>query len=121
MGPAVRRAHVLDESPRRVRVAVRGLGSFTIEYRLFRRGERTSAAFVDVDSWVISGGGGSWAYEGQGDGTDWTQTNTIELRHPRLLGWMKALLERSLRTSMRTAMSNARSMLESGGAAEPTS
>ena len=42
---------------------VAGLGRMTVVYRLDRRPERTSAAFVDVQSAWITGGGGSWEYE----------------------------------------------------------
>jgi hypothetical protein len=110
--PGISEATLLGESPRRARVEVPRLGRFTVEYQLFRRGDRTSAAFTDVDSAWISGGGGSWRYEAGAGGTDWTQTNTFELRHPRLLGWLSGLFEGNLRSSMRRAMANAKSILE---------
>lgn len=109
----VTEAQVLSESPRRVRIAVRGLGRFTVEYQLFRRPDRTSAAFRDVASSWMSGGGGSWRYEPENDGTRWTQTNTLELKHPRLMRPLAPLIERNLRSSMRTAMAEARRLLES--------
>lgn len=108
----VRDPEILSEEPRRIRVRVPMLGSYTIEYQLFRRGERTSAAFVDVASWLIAGGGGSWRYEPDGVGTRWTQTNTMELKHPRLFGWMVPMLRRNLQQSMRTAMAKASRMME---------
>jgi hypothetical protein len=104
---------VLGDSPRRIRLRVRGLGSFTVEYRLFRPPERTSAAFVDVTSAWITGGGGSWRYETSGQGTVWTQTNTLELKHPRLLRILAPLFERNLRSSMRRSMADAKRILES--------
>ena len=58
----------------------------TVVYRLDRRPERTSAAFVDVESSWISGGGGSWEYEAVDGGTRWQQTNSLELKRPRLEG-----------------------------------
>jgi hypothetical protein len=116
----IQRATILQESPPRVRLAMRSMGDATIEYTLFRRGDRTSAAFVDVESRWISGGGGSWAYEARGDGTDWTQTNTFELRHPRLAPILGPLLERGLRSSMRGAMRTAKAMLEGDSQAGPT-
>ena len=108
---SVTTAEVLSESPRRIRITVRGLGSFTVAYELFRRPERTSAAFVDVDSRWISGGGGSWRYEPHDRGTDWTQTNTLELK----AGWQRLLgrlVEWSLRSTMRRSMAEARRQLE---------
>jgi hypothetical protein len=111
--PAVKRARVLSEDPRRVEITSPGLGTYVLEYRLFRRGDRTSAAFSGVDSWLFSGGGGSWWYEPDGDGTAWTQVNTLELRHPRLTGWLASRIEASLRRSMRSAMARAKAIMES--------
>jgi hypothetical protein len=75
--PTVRSARLLSEDPRRVQVVMEGIGPLVIEYKLFRRGERTSAAFNDVKARLISGGGGSWSYEGRDAGTDWTQTKLM--------------------------------------------
>ena len=111
--PAVVKARVLSENPRRVAIVSPGLGSYTLEYKLFRRGDRTSAAFEDVEAWLFSGGGGSWRYEPDGSGTRWTQVNTLELRHPRLTGWLAGMIERNVRSSMRKGMTRATSIMES--------
>ena len=110
--PAIRAATVLSEEPRRVRLTSPGLGTYVLEYRLFRRGDRTSAAFAGVGTWLFSGGGGSWRYEADGAGTRWTQVNTLELRHPRLTGWLATLIERNVRSSMRTGMARAKAIME---------
>lgn len=110
--PSVTEATLLSDEPRAVRVTVKGVGRFTVEYRLFRRGDRTSAAFVDVDSAWIARGGGSWRYEPTATGTAWTQTNTFELKRPRLLWWLAPFVRRSLRSSMRDAMRRAKTIME---------
>lgn len=109
--PSVTDAQVVCESPRRIRIAVRGLGRFTVSYQLFRRGQRTSAALVDVASPWISGGGGSWRYEPRDGGTDWTQTNTLELKRPWLV-LIAPLMQASLRSTMRRSMAEAKRQLE---------
>ena len=109
----VRAAEVLSDEPRRVRVNVRGIGPMLLEYRLFRRPERTSAAFVDLENAFFSGGGGSWSYAPSGRGTDWTETNTLELRRPRLLGWLARVVEWNLRNGTRRAMARAKAIMES--------
>ena len=109
----VAHAEVLTEEPRRVRITARGLGTFTLEYRLYRRGDRTSAAFIDLSNAFFAGGGGSWRYEARDGGTDWTETNTLELRRPRLLGWLAPIVEWNLRAGTRRAMARARSIMES--------
>ena len=112
--PAVGEATYLSKDPVRARVKLPRVGTVTVEYRLYRRGDRTTAAFTDVDSWLVSGGGGSWSYAAAGQGTDWSQTNTVELRHSTLTGWMAPLLERTIRSGMRTGMRRAKAMLEGG-------
>ena len=111
--PAIRRAKVLSEEPRRVEITSPGLGTYILEYKLFRRGDRTSASFEGVGAWLFSGGGGSWSYEAEAGGTRWTQVNTVELRHPRLTGWLAGAIEGNVRRSMRTAMRRAKTIIES--------
>src|SRR5690606_1196487 len=112
--PAITEAEVVSEEPRRVVVRAKGVGRYTIEYRLFRRGDRTSAAFTDVSSTWLSGGGGSWRYEARDGGTDWTQTNTLELKYPLLSRLFAPFVERQLRASMREAMASAKAIMEGG-------
>ncbi|HUG46790.1 MAG TPA: hypothetical protein VMP67_00075 [Candidatus Limnocylindria bacterium] len=95
---------------------MRGIGPLVIEYKLYRRGERTSAAFRDVEWSLISGGGGSWSYTAREGGTDWSQTATLEFRK-RLVGWLMApLLRRNMHTLMRKAMAEAKRIMESSPA-----
>jgi hypothetical protein len=108
-------ASVSGSSPRSARVRIPGLGSMTVVYKLDRRPDRTSAAFTDVDSAWVSGGGGSWEYMPEAGGTRWRQTNSLELKRP-ILGWLLApLLERSLRRSTRISMAEAKRRLEASG------
>ena len=108
----VERVEILGTDPRTVRVRMAGLGDATVVYRLDRRPERTSAAFIDVASRWVSGGGGSWQYEDADGGTRWQQTNTLELRD----GWLPRLLAPVIRSglqrSMRRAMAEAKRRLE---------
>ena len=84
----------------------------TVVYKLDRRPERTSAAFVDVESAWVSGGGGSWEYEAADGGTRWQQTNSLELKRPGLALLLAPLLERGLRRSTKRAMAEAKRRLE---------
>jgi hypothetical protein len=107
-------ATVLSDAPRTIRVRIPGLGRLTVVYRLDRRPERTSAAFVDVDSRWISGGGGSWQYEPAESGTRWQQTNALETRPTWYVRLMAPLIERNLRSSTRRSMAEAKRRLEAG-------
>ena len=111
--PTVKSARVLSEDPRRVQVDMEGIGPLVIEYKLFRRGERTSAAFNDVNSRLISGGGGSWTYEARDGGTDWTETSTLEFRNGMVGRLFAPILRRNMATLTRKAMDNAKTIMES--------
>jgi hypothetical protein len=96
-------------------MVLEGMGEVTLRYQLFRRGERTSAAFEVPTSRVFLGGGGSWSYAARDGGTDWTETTTLELK-ASLLGRLTALLIRlTLGANVRKAMARAKAMMESGG------
>ena len=56
---SVTAARVVNDEPRRVEMTMRGIGPFVLEYKLFRRGGRTSAAYNGTRSRLFSGGGGS--------------------------------------------------------------
>jgi hypothetical protein len=55
--PSFRSVELVSVDPRRIRGDQDGLGRVTIEYKLFRRPERTSAAFLEIHSRWFSGGG----------------------------------------------------------------
>ncbi|MSR47468.1 MAG: hypothetical protein EXS13_10485 [Planctomycetes bacterium] len=64
---------------------------------------------------LVIGGGGSWNYEPAGDGTQWTQSNTLILK-PGLLGRLATPIVRwMLRSSTRAAMRKAKELMESAG------
>ena len=107
-------ATIVGAEPREARVRIAGLGSMTVRYQLDRRPERTSAAFVDVDSSWITGGGGSWQYDPENGGTRWQQTNSLELKRPRLTRFLAPMIERNLRQSTRRSMAEAKRRLEGG-------
>ena len=111
---AIAVATPLGTEPRSARVTIPHLGSMTVVYKLDRRPVRTSAAFVDVDSRWITGGGGSWEYEAVEGGTRWQQTNTLELKP----GWLSRIfasrIERSLRMATQRSMAEAKRRLEGG-------
>ena len=61
---------------------------------------------------MICGGGGSWQYEPVDGGTQWQQTNTLELKPPCLMRLLGPWIERSLRDSNRASMAAAKERLE---------
>jgi hypothetical protein len=115
----VKSAQVVSEEPRVVQMVLQGMGEVTLRYQLYRRGERTSAAFEVPASRVFLGGGGSWSYVARDRGTDWTDTSTLELR-ASLLGRLTALLIRAtLGANVRKAMNKAKELMEAEAPAAP--
>ena len=106
-------SEILSEEPRRIRSTIKGIGSVVVEYKLFRRPERTSAAFIEVNSRVVTGGGGSWSYAASEGGTDWTQNNTLELKPGALSRLLGPIVRRSIASSMRKSMATAQAIMES--------
>ena len=114
----VKSAKILSEEPRRVQVVMEGIGPLVIEYKLFRRGDRTSAAFSDVGSRLIAAGGGSWSYEGREGGTDWTETSTLEFRSNVVGRLFAPILRRNMTTLTVKAMEKAKKIMESSTSTE---
>lgn len=117
--PTVKSARVLDEEPRRAEEVLEGIGAVVMEYKLFRRGERTTAAFTSDKSRLIAGGGGSWTYEARDGGTDWTQTSTLEFRNGLVGRLFAPFLRRNMATLTRKAMDKAKAIMESAAPAAP--
>ena len=105
----------IGTDPRSARVTIPNLGSMTVVYKLDRRPLRTSAAFEDVESRWITGGGGSWEYESVQGGTRWQQTNSLELKPGWLTRIFASRIEGSLRKATQRSMAEAKRRLEGGG------
>lgn len=117
---AILEAVVVSRDPvPRVRIAAAGGLKAIFQYKEFLRPVRTSLALEDVQSAVVSGGGGSWSYESVVGGTRWTQTNTIVLKP----GWWRRALAPLMRITMRAAtrkaMANAKRALEASATKHP--
>ncbi len=112
---SVKSAKVLSEDPRRVELEMGGIGPFVLEYKLFRRGGRTSAAFREMGSPLFSGGGGSWSYEPVDGGTDWTQTSTLEFKNSLVGRLFAPALRWNMNRLTKQAMGRAKEIMESSG------
>jgi uncharacterized protein YndB with AHSA1/START domain len=110
--PAIVAAEVLPGEERVVRVRAQGGGSFLVRYKLNDRPNRTSLSMTDSTSRLVTGGGGSWAYEAKEGGTVFTQQNTLAVGS-RLLAWFFGWMVRwQLRRLTRQALSNAKRIIE---------
>jgi hypothetical protein len=85
---------------------------FRLRYKVSARPTKTSLVMTDVGSLLFSGGSGSWVYEPHGNGTRWTQHNTLTFRSS-LVGWLLGSLVRwqLLRICVR-AMRKAKGIIE---------
>ncbi len=86
---SILKAKVVQIKPVRiVDIKARGRLSTKLVYKLEDKPNKTSLAMTETRSVLIKGGGGSWKYEPKGQGTLWTQTNTLILKD----GFFYALL-----------------------------
>ena len=104
---------VLQTKPfKRVRLKTKGGVETTLEYKLCRKPEKTSLRMINTKSLLIAGGGGSWTYRDVGGHTEWTQINTLVLRHSSLyllFGW---IIRRQLIQSTMESMQRAGTLIE---------
>ena len=83
------------------------------EYKVFDRPNKTTLQMTDVASYIIEGGGGSWTYERQPDGTTlWKQSNTLVLRNTPFAKLLRPAVHYFLRRNTRLAMYNAKKIIE---------
>ena len=61
---------------------------------------------------IFSGGGGSWDYAARPDGTDWTQTSTVEFKNALLGRLLAPMVRWNMRRSSLRAMHRARDLME---------
>ena len=113
--PAIRAAEVLPGEERVVRVEGAG-ASFMVRYKLSDRPVRTSLAMTDSSSRLITGGGGSWAYEARDGGTLLAQQNTLSVRDGVVGALLSPLVRWQLRRLTRKALLNAKRIIENGAA-----
>jgi len=111
--PSILEATVLEREPSpRVRVRAAGGLRAIFQYRQFDRPTRTSLVMEEVRAFLIEGGGGSWSYEPSGEGTLWTQSNTLIVNS----GWwwrpLIPLVRYQLRASTKGSMGRAKALLE---------
>ena len=69
-------------------------------------------ATEDVRSWWMAGGGGSWEYVAEGNGTRWTATNSIVLRPGPLAFLLRGPVRRRATAALHEAMERARVLME---------
>lgn len=109
---SVLEAAVISAQPRQVRI--KGIGGLVTElhYKLDDRPHKTTLVMVNTSSPLIEGGGGSWEYLPEGDGTIWTQTNTIILKGVLLARLLKPFISLAMKRNVRNAMEKAKKIIE---------
>jgi len=112
--PAIVAAERIEAEPPAYRVRGAGGVRFVARYKLYDRPRRTSLEMAESTSRLIGGGGGSWAYEPEGAGTNWTQNNTLTVKNAVLYTLLRPLLSWQLRRVTRAAMTKAKELIEAG-------
>jgi len=104
-------AKVIQHKPfKLVKIRAKG-GLFTeLKYKLEDRPNKSSLAMINVKSFIIQGGGGSWRYEADDSGTLWTQTNTLIVKKYWIL--LVPIIKRALVKNTIKGMKRAKQMIE---------
>ena len=108
---SVRDTKELQADPRIVRV-YGPIVCADFVYKQNDRPHKTSLAMENIESRLIEGGGGSWQYTARGNGTLWTQTNTIVLRNTLMAKLLRPVLAMGMRYSTKQAMKKAGRLIE---------
>ncbi len=108
----VKATYLSEASP--VVVQVQGTGGlrFKVSYRMRQRPHMTSLVMTDLDSFWVTGGGGSWKYEEDDGKTLWTQHNTLILRGDLLGQIFRPLFAFVLARTTRQMMARAKTKIE---------
>ena len=110
---SVLEAIVISELPDKiVKIKTKGSLTATLIYKLNDRPRKTSLVMTDVNAALITGGGGSWTYEKKGNGTLWTQKNTLILAKGKIVWLLAPVFRWKLRSNTANAMKLAKVKLE---------
>lgn len=117
---SIRAATVLTESPSlQVRITMRGGHEATFVYKADRdstaesaRARATSVSMIDIRSWLLDSGGGSWRYEEQDGRTRWTQVMSLSLKPGPVGVLLRPLVAWGTACHIRRAMAAAARRLE---------
>ncbi|MCB9216460.1 MAG: SRPBCC family protein [Candidatus Kapaibacterium sp.] len=106
-------ARVIQEEPVRVvEIRARGRMRARFQYKYGKRPHKTTLAMIQVESPFVVGGGGSWVYEPESEGTWWTQVNTLILKENLLVRLLRPMIVKQLRQGIRSSMEVARRIIE---------
>ena len=110
---SILRAKVIQELPTRiVDIETRGNVKTKLHYKQESMPHKTSLYMVDTKSLLIKGGGGSWKYERENNGTLWTQTNTLILKNRFVYILFGKLITFLFAKSTEASMKRAKMMIE---------
>ena len=109
----IKEAKIVQQHPHKI-VQLKNLGQqeFTFKYKQEKRPEKTSLALIEIKSFWIKGGGGSWVYEKRNEGTLWTQTNTLILRSGLIGRLAKPIFFWLFSLNIKQAMKRAKKIIE---------
>lgn len=110
---SIKDAYVVEYKPNRIiRLKTNGNTTMTLVYKQDQRPYKTSLATTEVQSQFIESAGGSWIYEEDNGGTNWTQRNTILLKSKRLFSIFLPFFRWMLTREISVSMNRAKQLLE---------
>ncbi|MSQ79858.1 MAG: SRPBCC family protein [Flavobacteriaceae bacterium] len=109
------KAEILQTKPRTiVKLKTKGNTTLTFEYKQEVRPKKASFMAKEIKSSLIFSYSGSWVYEPEGDGCNWTQTNQIVLNNSLLNRLLFSLYKTIFQSQTVTAMKLANILIKKG-------
>ncbi len=109
----VKQAEVLETQPTRlIKLKIAGGNIIVFKYKQEKRPLQSSLSITETNSKILLGGGGSWRYEPIGDGTLWTQSNTVVIRGDWFGKLLQPLFRFTLKNGTIRSMNKAKWILE---------
>ncbi len=83
-----------------------------LKYKICDKANKTTLKLIDVESFIINGGGGSWKYETENNQTKWTQVNSLVFKNRFWFLLLGSILRIRLNANTKKSMKIAKSLIE---------
>ncbi|WP_298897270.1 hypothetical protein [uncultured Psychroserpens sp.] len=105
--------HVLQKKPFKL-ISIKTIGGIKakLKYKICDKANKTTLKLIDVKSFIIKGGGGSWKYETENNETKWSQVNSLVFKNKFWFLILGNILRNRLEANTKKSMVIAKTMIE---------
>ncbi|EDP70732.1 hypothetical protein FBALC1_08233 [Flavobacteriales bacterium ALC-1] len=83
-----------------------------LKYKICDKANKTTLKLIDVKSFIIKSGGGSWKYETENNQTKWTQVNSLVFKNRFWFLVLGSILRKKLEVNTKKSMKIAKTIIE---------